>query len=115
VRYLIALTTTALFVVAACNGAVQPTPAEPGPDADVEAVSIFDLGYDPATLTVATGQTVTWTNDGIEPHTVTFDDGTDSGTLNAGDSYDRTFDAAGEFSYICTIHPAMTGVVNVGP
>lgn len=112
-RYLVALTLTALLAIAACDGAAQPTPQPPGPVG--ETVSIFDLGYDPAAVTINVGQTVTWTNDGDLPHTVTFDGGPDSGTLSPGDTYAHTFEAAGELSYICTIHPAMRGTVSVGP
>jgi plastocyanin len=114
VRHLTLVTIGALAVVAACDGdAAQPTPG--GPTGTGEAVSIFDFGYDPATLTIGAGDTVTWTNDGSAPHTVTFADGRDSGTLNAGATFAHTFAEGGEFTYACTIHPAMRGTVNVLP
>ncbi|MGH2560746.1 MAG: cupredoxin domain-containing protein [Thermomicrobiales bacterium] len=103
-----------------------PTPAEPPaiPPAEEEpaetqggeaAVSIANFAFDPSSIDVAAGATVTWTNDDVAPHTVTADDGSfDSGTLEPGDSFSFTFDAPGSFSYFCAIHPNMTASVNVG-
>lgn len=92
----------------------DPTPVPPPSPGDV---SIFDNGFSPETLTVAAGATVTWTNTGAIPHTVTDSaGGFDSGFLLAGDTYARTFDAAGSFLYLCTIHPEMTAsIVVTGP
>ena len=91
------------------------------------AVSIVDRTFEPAQVTIAVGDTVTWTVTKAipEPHSVTSDDpepvgegGTtfDSGIeLNEdGDSFDHTFATAGVFDYLCTVHPVeMTGQVIV--
>ncbi len=91
-----------------------PAPAPPPPPPPAGEVSIFDNGFTPLTLTVDTGSTVTWTNTGAIPHTVTDAAGSfDSGFLLAGETYARTFDAAGTFNYLCTIHPEMTATVVV--
>ena len=117
-RSLLALV-LATSVLAACGGQnANPTgnAGDPtGGAGESQTVSIFDFGFDPATLTVQVGQAVSWTNDGAAPHTVTFDEGPDSGTLQVDATFEHTFDAAGEYDYVCTIHPAMRGVVNVGP
>ena len=77
-------------------------------------VSIQDFFFEPDQLTVAPGTTVTWVNDGEEPHTSTADDGMwDSGTLQPGESYSFTFDEPGDYSYFCEIHPDMTATVTV--
>jgi plastocyanin len=77
-------------------------------------VSIQDFFFEPDQLTVAPGTTVTWVNDGQTPHTSTADDGTwDSGTLQPGESFSFTFDEPGTYSYLCEIHPEMTGTVDV--
>ena len=68
--------------------------------------------FSPSSLTVNTGDTVTWTNNGAEPHDVT-GDGLASGTLNSGQGYSHTFATAGTYSYICSIHPFMKGSVTV--
>jgi plastocyanin len=47
-------------------------------------------------------------------HTVTADDDSfDSGTLSNGDTFEQTFDEAGEFAYHCEIHSSMTGTITV--
>jgi plastocyanin len=76
------------------------------------AVSIVDFSFEPATLDVTAGATVVWTNDGIAPHTVT-GDFADSGVLEPGQTFSHTFAETGDFSYVCAIHPQMTGTVRV--
>lgn len=77
-------------------------------------VSISGFAFVAATTSVATGTTVTWTNNDSAPHTVTADDNSFSSvTLNKGDTYSRTFTAAGTFPYHCSIHPTMTASVVV--
>jgi plastocyanin len=71
-----------------------------------------DYVFSPASLTIAAGDTVTWTNNGNQPHDVT-GDGLSSGTLQSGQGYSHTFASAGNFSYICSIHPFMKGSVTV--
>jgi plastocyanin len=88
------------------------------------AVDIKDLAYSPASIQVAPGDTVTWTNsEEIMPHDVT--SGTfgqpDVGQLFAseimmpGNTFTATFSEPGEFVYVCKLHPTMTGVVIVLP
>jgi plastocyanin len=77
------------------------------------AVSIVDFAFNPASITAKVGEKVTWTHQGDATHTVTFDDGEDSGSLGKGDTFERTFDAAGSYPYKCKIHPAMKGTVEV--
>jgi hypothetical protein len=63
---------------------------------------------------VSVGTTVTWTNSGASPHTVTADNGEfDSGRLAPGASFSQTFDAAGTVTYHCEIHPQMAGTIVV--
>jgi plastocyanin len=79
-------------------------------DADV---SMIDLDFEPQTVTIEVGDSVTWTNDGDLPHTATAAGDFDTGLLNPGESDTVTFDEAGSFAYICTVHPDMTGTVVV--
>jgi len=83
------------------------------------AVLVEEYRYQPPAVTVAEGGTVTWTL-GADPeqHTVTPRDATafdDSGQLFAGDTYEVTFDRAGTYEYLCTLHPTMVGTVTVEP
>lgn len=77
------------------------------------SVSVVDNAFEPATVDASTGDTVTWTHDGEVTHTVTFDDGEDSGDLEPGDTFERTFEEDGEYDYVCTIHASMEGTVSV--
>jgi plastocyanin len=79
------------------------------------SVTISDFEFGPATVNIDVGDTVTWNNRGPTVHTATANDGSfDSGTLDRGENYSKTFSSAGTFSYICTPHPFMTGRVVVG-
>ena len=78
------------------------------------AVDIRDFSYQPGTLTVAAGTTVTWTNDGNVPHTVTSNERTfDSGDIAPGGSFSYTFTQPGSYPYHCTLHPSMQGRIEV--
>nr|WP_246003005.1 cupredoxin family copper-binding protein [Nocardia tenerifensis] len=91
-------------------------PAKPGPPAGPNAVNIDNFAFAPSTLTVKAGTTVTWTNHDEEPHTVVASDGSfHSPGLGAGATYSFTFAKAGNFAYICSIHPFMKATVVVTP
>lgn len=76
-------------------------------------VSIKNFAFNPPTITINPGDTVTWTNEDSVAHTATGDD-FDTGHLEKGQSGSYTFQSAGTFDYICTIHPSMKGQVIVG-
>lgn len=72
--------------------------------------------FNPSSLTVTLGTTVTWTNEDNTSHDVTFTDldNVHSGTLNRGQTFTFTFTTTGTFHYYCTIHgAAMSGTVTV--
>jgi plastocyanin len=77
--------------------------------------------YEPPTLTVPTGTTVTWKNIDSTLHTVTSGSaesgvsGTefDSSYMAGGKTFQHTFSSAGTFDYYCTLHPFMKGQVVV--
>ena len=99
---------TALIVVALGLGARSVAAQESA------AVSIVDFAFQPASVELATGGTVTWTNTGQAPHTVTADDGSfDSGTLSPGATFSQTFGTAGTFTYACAFHPSMMATITV--
>jgi plastocyanin len=73
-------------------------------------------GFAPATLTVAKGTRVEWSNASDAPHTVTSDSGTTlaSDMINpSGGSFSFTFTQPGTYTYHCTIHPYMKGTIVV--
>ncbi len=102
------------------SSAASPT-STTAPSTRVEAatpetaeVSIVDLAFEPATVRLAVGGTVTWRHNGIAPHTVTADDSSfDSGLLQAAGAFSHRFDRTGTFRYICAFHSEMAGTVEI--
>lgn len=93
--------------VTASNSSNQPS----GPNA---AVKIDNFVFEPQTLTVPVGATVTWTNSDDIPHTAVSTDGVfKSKVLDTDEKFSYTFTKAGTYPYYCTIHPKMTGKVVV--
>jgi len=87
-------------------------PKGTGPGAN--EIWIKDMAFTPATITVAAGTTIKWTNKDGVAHTVTSTTGLfDSGTMGTSDTYTFKFDAAGTYPYFCKVHPAMTATVVV--
>jgi len=103
----------------ATEAPASQTPASGAPASEAAGpstvqVAIVDNAFTPATVEVTAGDEVAWTHRGENPHTVTFgDDGPDSGNLSSGGTFRATFDEAGEFSYVCSIHSQMQGTVTV--
>jgi len=78
----------------------------------VVPVSAHDGYFEPAHITIPSGTTVVWTNEGEKPHTVTAHDGSfASETLYPGDTYTVTFYEPGTYTYQCS--DAMQGSVTV--
>jgi plastocyanin len=125
------LLVTVVLALAACGGSASPAPASAVPtSAPVTsastspttgggseggtAVIIEGFAFSPATLTVAAGTTVTWTNRDSAPHTATADDSSfDSPALAAGATFSQVFATPGTFAYHCAIHPRMTATLVV--
>jgi plastocyanin len=102
----------------------QPDPDEDGADEDAAdgegasagavEVEIGDFFFDDDELSIEDGDTVTWTHEGDITHNVTArDESFVSDNLAAGDTFTHTFDAAGSFEYVCTLHGQMTATVDV--
>jgi len=94
-------------------GTPKATQAATTPEAEGASVEIKNFAFEPKTVTIKVGQTVTWTNQDSTTHTVTGDGGIDSDGLSKGKSYSKTFDTEGAFDYHCSPHPQMTGQVIV--
>lgn len=128
-----ALFLATLLVTAACGGeaenvdggdatptatatatAAPTTESTETPDTGEAEVEIEDFAFQPERIEVAVGTEVKWNQRDDAPHTATAEDGSfDSGTLEKGDEFRYVFQAAGEYPYICEIHPEMTGTVVV--
>jgi plastocyanin len=77
-------------------------------------VWIQGMTFNPATITVAAGTTITWTNKDAITHTVTSDTNLfNSGNIVSNGTYSFTFPTAGTYPYHCSIHTTMTAKVIV--
>lgn len=92
---------------------VGPAPTAPAGT----SVRMSGSRFEPSTLTIRVGDTVRWFNDDALPHTVSATDGSwDSGNLSPGASFERRFNVAGGYGYLCRYHPGMAGTIEVqGP
>jgi nitrite reductase (NO-forming) len=88
------------------------------------ASSLTDTAFQPNPVQVSVGDTVTWTNDDSQPHTVTsgqngqpdnkFNSSPNFNPLMApGQTFSHTFTEAGEYPYFCMLHPNQVGTVSV--
>jgi plastocyanin len=79
-------------------------------------VIIDNFTFNPATLSVPVGATVTWVNRDDVPHTATNTSKPkqfDSGALDTEDRYSHTFTEPGTYPYFCAVHPKMTAQIIV--
>jgi plastocyanin len=79
------------------------------------AVGIDNFTFNPQTVTVKAGTTVTWTNKDDIPHGIAATNNAfkRSQALDTGDSFSFTFTTPGTYQYFCYIHPHMTGSIVV--
>ena len=78
-------------------------------------LEIADLVFRPEEAVVAPGDTVTWINRDLVPHTVTAaDDSWDSGALTRDSTFSWVAQPGDSVRYVCRYHPMMTGVLVVG-
>ena len=81
---------------------------------ETASVAIEKFAFAPKEITVVPGTTVVWTNHDETPHTVSSPgNGFVSKAMDTDDRVEYTFASEGDFSYFCTLHPFMTGIVHV--
>lgn len=91
------------------------TPAAPQSGTSGPSVSMDGTTFVPGDITVAVGETVTWTNKDPFPHNVSSSSGGfSSKDLQPGDEWRFTAEKPGKFPYVCTLHPGMKGTLIVG-
>jgi len=115
-RWLIAAVASAVLVLAACGGSdtSSTAPTSDGVVPTTAAIGIADLAFEPSTLTVASGTTtITVTNSDTVTHTFTLDDDSVDETIEPGQSVDVSVDLTASTGFHCTIHPSMTGTLQV--
>jgi plastocyanin len=99
-----------LVITNSCSKSSSGSSGGPGPN----EVWIEGNAFNPSTITVAAGTTITWTNKDGVTHSVTSNTSIfDSGAMNAGGTFPHQFAAAGSYPYHCTFHPFMVATVVV--
>jgi plastocyanin len=81
--------------------------------ASTHEVKMEGMKFTPAQLQVHRGDTVTWRNNDVVPHTATAAGKFDSGAIAPGKTFSRKLDQPGAYDYICTYHPGMKGRIEV--
>ena|SRR5215469_1347340 len=99
--------------LAAADSAGVPGDAGPS-QATTHTVTIENVQYNPAHLTVHRGDRIVWINRDLFPHTVTATDKAfDSGAIGVAKSWAYQAKKPGTFTYACTFHPTMKGTIEV--
>ena len=79
-----------------------------------KTIDIRKFAFVPKEITIAPGTTIVWTNHDETPHILLASDKSfASKAMDTDEQFSFTFARAGDFSYFCTMHPFMTGVVHV--
>jgi plastocyanin len=84
-------------------------------NAAANGISIDNFTFNPPTLTVKAGTSVTWTNKDDIPHGIASANNafSRSKAMDTDDSFSFTFTTPGTYQYFCYIHPHMTGTIVV--
>lgn len=83
--------------------------------ATTATITVKDFAFQPNTVTIRVGDTVTWANADTTTHTVTSNGNWDTGGFAPGTSRSITFGTAGTYPYFCNLHSIMFGTVVVLP
>jgi len=94
----VALLAASVFA-AGCGGAGESS--EPVATTEVQMVKSYR--FDPKTIEIEAGQTVTWTNEDNFTHTVQVD-GQEDHKVGQGEKVSIKFDTPGTYHYVCTLH-----------
>ena len=78
-------------------------------------IEIKDFAFNPQTITVKSGEKVTWINRDDEPHTIVSVEKQfkKSTALDTDQEFTITAGTPGTYSYFCSVHPKMTGTIVV--
>ena len=94
------------------NGTTGGTGGTSGPGPN--EVFIEGMAFNPSSISVAAGTTITWTNKDAIAHTVTSNSNLfSSGSIGFGGTFSFKFTTAGTFAYFCSVHPSMVASVTV--
>jgi plastocyanin len=115
-----ALTALALalaLAIAACggdDGGEQPAASGECASGAV-VIRMVDIKFDPEDATARAGQEICWTNEDEIEHNAVAESGADfkSELYGKGETFTTTVEEPGRVEYVCTVHPGMTGTIDV--
>jgi plastocyanin len=111
-RLMLAVTAGLIALTISACGTGDASERTPDSETNGPSVVIEDFAFDPESLTVKAGDSVTWTwNDGAVTHDVSGDD-FESEVMSEG-TFSHRFDEPGTYDYVCSLHPNMTGTIEV--
>jgi plastocyanin len=98
-----------------CRAAAATLAAASGAACAADHVVVIDgMAFTPKLVAARPGDTVTWVNKDMFAHNVTAAAaGIKSGELQPGQRWRHTVRQGESFDYLCTLHPVMTGKVQV--
>jgi plastocyanin len=120
-RALILLLAVLSLALAACGGddgsgggGDGGASSEPCPD-DAVVIVMRDIKFDPENATARAGQEICWPNEDTVDHNAVAESGADfeSELYGKGQTFTATVEEPGTVEYVCTIHPAMVGTIEV--
>lgn len=101
-----------LLALAGCSDSGETSREDSGDAAAGSTiVSVDDNVFEPDSVDVSVGDTVTWEWVGTQPHNVRADDF--ESDLQTEGTFEHTFEEVGSHPYVCTVHPGMEGTVDV--
>ncbi len=100
------------FSLLALAGEMKDTGAS---GAGQNKIEIKDFAFNPQTITVKSGEKITWINRDEEPHTVVSVEKQfkKSTALDTDQEFTVVAGSPGTYSYFCSVHPKMTGTIIV--
>jgi plastocyanin len=119
-RLLLALIVVAVFGLAGCGGDDSSAGGGGGSSSEACAsgavvIKMADIKFNPAKATAKVGQEVCWQNDDTVDHDASATSGASfkSDLFSKGQTFTTKIDKPGTVKYECTIHPGMTGEIDV--
>jgi len=112
----LAVIVSSLSLITAAYAQTAAVDANPTSRPSAQVVKIDNFSFDPPTLTVSRGATVTWINRDDVPHTATSSASPrafDSKALDTDERFSFVFTKPGTYSYFCAVHPHMTATIVV--
>ena len=100
------------FSLSASAGEMKDTSAN---GVSQNKIEIKDFAFNPQTITVKSGEKITWINRDEEPHTVVSvqKQFKKSSALDTDQEFTITAGTPGTYTYYCSVHPKMTGTIVV--